>query len=80
MQVFSAEVNRVFDPIKGELRIIFTAAKFDIIILNNNEVCGIYAYSVWYHWLQFYKVDFFCSHIVASWEYFERFGGICMYS
>ena len=48
--------------------------------LNNNEVCGIYAYSVWYHWLQFYKVDFFCSHIVASWEYFERFGGICMYS
>jgi len=32
MQVFSAEVNRVFDPIKDELRIIFTAAKFDIII------------------------------------------------
>lgn len=32
MQVFSAEVNRVFDPIKGELRAIFTAAKFDIIL------------------------------------------------
>ena len=26
------------------------------------------------------KSFFFCSHIVASWEYFERFGGICMYS
>lgn len=32
MQVFSAEVNRVIDLIKGELSIIFTAAKFDIII------------------------------------------------
>ncbi|GEM_PF-3484478 len=28
----------------------------------------------------FTKSFFFCSHIVASWEYFERFSGICMYS